>query len=86
MQKVKILPLKTAKLKKVSKNTWWYFFRATDNNSLEKIFKKLEELEKNDIEIKIKKSFSEYYNPFIYGLLILITLLFIVELRRIKNN
>jgi len=53
---------------------------------LEKIFKKLEELEKNDIEIKIKKSFSEYYNPFIYGLLILIMLLFIVELRRIKNN
>jgi len=39
---------------------------------LEKIFKKLEELEKNDIEIKIKKSFSEFYNIFIYTLIILI--------------
>jgi len=86
IQNVKIPPLKTTKLKKVSKNTWWYFFRATDDDSLEKIFKKLEELEKNDIEIKIKKSFSEFYNIFIYTLIILIWILFLSEVRRGKNN
>ncbi len=82
----KIPPLKTSKLKEVSKNTWWYFFRATDDYSLEKIFKKLEELEKKDIEINIKKSFSEYYNIFIYTLIILISILFLSEIRRVKNN
>ncbi len=84
-QKVQIPPLNATSLKEIAKNTSWHFFRATDNNSLEKIFKKLEELEKNDIEVKVIKSFSEYYNPFIYMLLFLISSLLFLEIRKVKN-
>jgi len=85
MQTVKIPPLKTKALKEIAKNTWWYFFRATDNNSIEEIFNKLEELEKNDIEIEIVKSFSQHYNFFLNILIILLSLLLFIEIKKVKN-
>ena len=72
-------------LKEIAKNTDWYFFRATDNETIEKIFSKLEELEKNDIEVKIIKSSSDYYNPFIYLLIFMIWVLLFLEIKRVKN-
>lgn len=84
-QKVQIPPLNASSLKKIAKNTHWHFFRATDNTTLEKIFKKLEELEKNDINVQIIKSFSEHYTPFIYILIFLISSLLFLEIRRVKN-
>jgi hypothetical protein len=39
---------------------------------MEKIFKKLEELEKNDIEVEVDKIFKELYSPFVYLALALI--------------
>ena len=85
-QEQRIPPLNVASLQKIAENTSGYFFRATDDTTLEKIFTKLEELEKNDIEVKIVKSFSEYYNPFIYTLIVLIASLYLLEIRRIKTN
>ena len=84
-QQVKIPPLNAASLKEIANNTSGYFFRATDNNTLEKIFEKLQELEKNDIEVKVVKSFSEYYYPFTYTLILLIFSLLFLEIRRVKT-
>lgn len=53
-------------LKEVSKITSWEYFRAEDNLSLEKIFKYLEKLEKQDIEIKTNKLYSNEYKFFAY--------------------
>ncbi len=84
-QRLIVPPLKTQELKKISKITDWYFFRAWDDESLENIFKKLEELEKNDIEVSINKMFTKYYKYFIYLLIILIFTLFLLETRKVKN-
>jgi len=84
-QEVKIPPLNVTALQEISNNTNWYFFRATDNDSIEKIFNKLEELEKNDIEVKVIKSFENYYEFFINILIILIWILLFLEIRKVKN-
>ncbi len=85
-QQMRIPPLNATSLKEIAKNTSGFFFRATDNTTLEKIFKKLEELEKNDIEVKVIKNFSDYYPPFIYTLIVLLTWLFSLEIRRPKTH
>ncbi len=73
-KQVKIPPLNDEALKKIAKETWWEYFRADNNNTFNTIFNKLSELEKNDINIEIKKEYSEYYNVFIYSLAILLLL------------
>ncbi|MCD5380754.1 VWA domain-containing protein [Candidatus Gracilibacteria bacterium] len=85
-QQMKIPPLNATSLKEIAKNTSGFFFRATDNATLEKIFDKLEELEKNDIEVNIVKNFNDYYPPFVYTLLALIIGLLILEIRRPKTH
>lgn len=59
-------------LKEVSKITSWEYFRAEDNLSLENIFKYLEKLEKQEIEVEINKIYSNDYKFFVYTLTILI--------------
>ncbi len=82
VQTTRTPPLNEKTLREISKISYWEFFRATDNESFEKIFKNLEKLEKNDIEVKIIKNNKEYYKPFYIILLILIFLLFLVENRK----
>ena len=53
-------------LKEVSKITSWEYFRAEDNLSLEKIFKYLEKLEKQEIEIETNKLYLSQYSTFVY--------------------
>lgn len=84
-QKMNIPALKEWPLIQIANNTNWFFFRATDNNTIEKIFKKLEQLEKNNIEVKVIKNYVEYYNIFIYLLIIFISSLLFLEIRRVKN-
>lgn len=84
-QTAKIPPLNSTALKKIAKNTNWYFFRATDNNSIDKIFNKLDELEKNDIEVNVTKNMENYYEIFINILIILIWILLFLEIRKVKN-
>ena len=79
LQREKIPPLNEKTLKEISRITSWEFFRATDNESLENIFKYLEKLEKKDIEVKIKKSFETYYEVFLYLILISLTFLILLE-------
>jgi len=74
IQRQKFPPLNSKSLIEIAKITNWQFFRATDNNSLKKIFNYLSKLEKNDIEVEIKKEYKEYYYPFMYSLILLIIL------------
>jgi Ca-activated chloride channel family protein len=73
-KQVKIPPLNDKSLKEIAKETWGEYFRADNNNTFKAIFDKLSSLEKNDINIEIKKEYSEYYNVFIYSLAILLIL------------
>ena len=73
-QKMKIPPLNDKALKQIAKDTKWEYFRATDNSTFNDIFNNLQKLEKNDIEVDIKKNYSEYYKPFLYSLIVLLGL------------
>jgi len=70
----RIPPLNDKVLKQIASDTNAKYFRAEDNNSFEKIFNELYLLEKNDINIEIKKQYKEYYDIFLYSLLILLIL------------
>jgi len=85
-QKAEVPPLNDEILREVAKITKWEFFRADNNNSFKKIFQKLESLEKNDIDIKITKQFSEYYFFFLLSQFILIFLLLIFSFIRIESK
>lgn len=50
-------------LKKIAELTGGEYFRATDKNSLEKIYKKIDELEKTKIEVSYFKQYKEEYLP-----------------------
>lgn len=71
-QRQKIPPLNDKDLKFIAQQTWWEYFRAEDNSTFEKIFEKLQKLDKKDIEVEIKKTYSEYYQIFVYSLIILL--------------
>jgi len=78
-QRQKVPPLNEKSLKEISDITSWEFFRATDNDSFKNIFDYLEKLEKNDIKVKIKKTYSTYYKLFLYVLIFLILVLLSLE-------
>jgi hypothetical protein len=74
-------------LKYIAKVTSWEYFRADSNRTFENIFNKLQSLEKNDIEVEIKKKYIQYYDNFVYSLIFLLLIfsfLFIwnIETRR----
>ncbi len=83
-QQVAVAPLKVDSLKLISKKTKGYFFRAWDDENMEKIFDKLQQLEKNDIKVEINKNFKETYYPFVYLILVFIFTLFLLEIRKFK--
>lgn len=73
-------------LKKIAELTGGEYFRATDNNSLEKIYKKIDELEKTKIEVSYFNQYEEEYLPFALtaiSLLLLEILLSQTYLRRL---
>ena len=87
-QQDRVPPLNDKALKQIADDTWWVYFRAENNNTFESIFNELKKLQKNDIDIKIQKEYSEYYSIFIYSLaflLIIFTYLFISSIE-IRNN
>ena len=85
----KIAPLNDEDLKQIAEDTGASYFRAEDNNTFTSIFNELSKLEKNDIDVEIKKEYSEYYDIFLYSLTILLTLFSYLMLSNIeikKNN
>jgi len=86
LQKQRIPPLNDKALKQIAKDTWWEYFRATNNAVFKQIFDRLQKLEKNDIEVEVKKEYSEKYDIFIYSLVFLIILFFLFTIWRVEIN
>jgi Ca-activated chloride channel family protein len=51
-----------ALMKKISKETGGNYYRATDNNSLQKIYKEIDRLEKTKVEINSFKRYAELFD------------------------
>jgi len=83
-QKAKIPPLNDAKLKEIAKDTWWVYFRADNNYTFKRIFDELQKLEKNDINIEIKKEYKEYYDIFIYTLVFFLTIFSFLMIKNLE--
>lgn len=79
-----IPPLNDDTLIKIANETSWSYFKATDNNSLKAIFKELEKLQKNDIDIEIKKVYKQYYEIFLYSLMILIFVFLFINMNKLE--
>ena len=53
-----------ALLTKISKETGGKYFRATNNTSLQKIYKEIDQLEKTKVEVNAYKHYKEWFWPF----------------------
>lgn len=85
----KIAPLNDKTLKQIAQDTNASYFRAENNDAFNSIFEELSKLEKNDIDVEIKKEYSEYYDFFLYSLILLLTIFSYLMLSNIeirKNN
>jgi len=81
-----IPPLNDAPLRQIAKDTWWKFFRADNNKTFEEIFKELQKLQKQDLNIEVKKEYKEYYQVFLYSLIVLLGLFIIFIFRWTEIN
>lgn len=63
-----------ALLQTISKETGGKYFRATDNSSLEKIYREIDKLEKTKVEITSFKRYAERFFPFAMAALLLLAL------------
>jgi len=81
-------PLNWEALQSISKTTSWKFFIATDNRVFEEIFKKLESLDKKEIEVETKDIYNSNYTYFVYILWLLLFVFMFYTFRKpeIKNN
>ena len=65
-------------LKKISAETGGNYYRATDNNSLNKIYKEINQLEKSKIEMSAFKDYEELFFPFaLIGIIALFLFMFL---------
>jgi len=77
-----IPPINDSLLKEVSNITSWEYFRATDSFTLENIFRYLEKLEKQNIEIEINKVYSNDYIKFVYPLIFFLFVFIVYSLNK----
>ena len=59
-------------LKNIATQTGGQYFRATDNQSLEKIYSQIDKMEKSKVEITTFHHYSEKFYPFIFAALALL--------------
>jgi Ca-activated chloride channel family protein len=55
-----------ALMQRISRETGGKYFRATNNNSLNRIYKDIDKLEKTKIEINSYKRYSELFFPYAF--------------------
>ena len=60
-------------LKDIATSTDGIYFRATDNDKLQKIFAEIDRMEKTKIEVRAYKRYGERFYPWVLSALILIT-------------
>jgi Ca-activated chloride channel family protein len=63
MQEMKV-QIDEGLLKRIAKETGGEYFRATNNSSLEKIYKQIDQMEKTKVEITSFKQYAELFYPF----------------------
>lgn len=63
-QQVMPVQIDEALLGRIAKETGGQYFRATDNASLQKIYKEIDRLEKNKTEVNAYKQYKEWFWPF----------------------
>ncbi len=61
-------------LKDIASMTEGEYFRATSPESLQRIYDKIDQLEKTKIEVAVFKSYSEAFHPFVFWGLVLLLL------------
>ena len=83
-QRQKIPPLNDKYLKEISKITDWKYFRAENNLVFKQIFEELKKLEKNDIEVDIKKKYTNYYDIFVYSLIFFISIFLLLLINNLE--
>ena len=66
-------------LKEIANVTNGRFFRATDNETLKKIYKDIDKLEKTEIEVAEYKNYHELYSYFTFAASILIMLVILLN-------
>ena len=68
-----------ALMQKISLETGGQYFRATDNQSLDKVYKNIDKLEKTSIEIQSFKRYAELFFAYAFIGLLLLFLEFILK-------
>lgn len=66
-------------LKKIAESTKGYYYRATDNNELRKIYAEIDKLEKTKVEISVFNRYSEEFRIFIIAALLILLIVFLAE-------
>jgi Ca-activated chloride channel homolog len=62
-----------ALMNKIAKETGGKYYRCTDNKTLQKVYKEIDELEKSKININTHSRFKELYSPFVlFGLVVFV--------------
>jgi Ca-activated chloride channel homolog len=72
-------------LKNIARQTGGQYFRATDNQSLEKIYSQIDKMEKSKVEITTFHHYSEKFYPFVFAALALILLEVILKFTFFKK-
>ncbi|MEY4107027.1 MAG: hypothetical protein RL181_1369 [Bacteroidota bacterium] len=74
-----------ALLKKIASMTGGRYFRATSEESLEKIYREIDQLEKTEIEVTTLKRYSEAFRPLAWLALLLLLLEFALRQTWLRN-
>ena len=69
----------------MSKMTGGKYFRATDNESLEKIYSDIDALEKTEYEVTVLERHSEAFYPFVLWALIFVFLEMVLKYTVLKS-
>lgn len=72
-------------LKNIAQQTGGQYFRATDNQSLEKIYSQIDKMEKSKVEITTFHHYSEKFYPFVFAALTLLLLEVILKFTFFKK-
>ncbi len=72
-------------LKNIAQQTGGEYFRATDNKSLESIYKQIDKMEKSKVEITTFHRYSEKFYPFIFAAMALLLIEIILRYTLFKK-
>jgi Ca-activated chloride channel family protein len=72
-------------LQNIAKQTGGEYFRATDNNSLQSIYKQIDNMEKSKVEITTFHRYSEKFYPFIFAAMALLLIEIILRYTLFKK-